>query len=291
MSGAGEMKYLVLADRAVPYLLARVRWPDVAQAISAAYPDWLDDPGLFDLPYDPNAVMLSFAQAASVAAGWGRQLHAEATEGAPSYIRRMPANWSDLSPSERRIWGIEFVGRRRDPARRVRRLRPFPAKIAASSAAAQVNGHVGALAGLGAGPSGPDAAGLGQPPTIMGGRGDVAAERRDHARVRVDGRAHIRSGPDTISTALVDLSEGGARCVLLEAPPGVTPGAMLGGPFLLEAEGLTSRICLAVPGRISWHRSSEAGTHFGVAFAQLAAGEADGMRRLLADARKRAGNR
>ena len=85
MSGAGEMKYLVLADRAVPYLLARVRWPDVAQAISAAYPDWLDDPGLFDLPYDPNAVMLSFAQAASVAAGWGRQLHAEATEGVPSY--------------------------------------------------------------------------------------------------------------------------------------------------------------------------------------------------------------
>ena len=32
------MRYLVLADRAVPYLLARVRWPDVAQAISAAAP-------------------------------------------------------------------------------------------------------------------------------------------------------------------------------------------------------------------------------------------------------------
>ena len=56
MPGTGEMKYLVLADRAVPYLLARVRWPDVAQAISAASPGWLDDQGLFDLPYDPSAV-------------------------------------------------------------------------------------------------------------------------------------------------------------------------------------------------------------------------------------------
>ena len=202
-------------------------------------PDWLDDAGLFDLPYDPNAVAVSFSQAASVAAGWGRQLHTEATEGAPSYIRRMPANWSDLSPSERRTWGIEFVGRRRVPARPARRLRPFPAKAAASSASPRVNGHVGAFAGPGGGPSrlgGPDAASRGQLPDLMGGRGNVATERRGQARVRVDGRAHIRSGPTTISAGLVDLSEGGARCVLLEAPAAVAPGATLGGPILLEAE-------------------------------------------------------
>ena len=30
----GDVTYLVLADRAVPYLLAKVRWPDVAQAIT-----------------------------------------------------------------------------------------------------------------------------------------------------------------------------------------------------------------------------------------------------------------
>ena len=72
-------------------------------------PEWLDDPGLFDLPYDPSAVSLSFAQAASVAAGWGPRLSSEPAEDAPSYLRRMPANWSDLSPSELRTWGIESL--------------------------------------------------------------------------------------------------------------------------------------------------------------------------------------
>lgn len=121
MPNRDEIRYYVLADRAVAYLLARVRWPDVAQAISAASPDWLDDTGLFDLPYDPSALEVSFEQATSVAAGWGRQLHAEAAVDAPSYIRRMPANWSDLTPSERSAWGLEFVGRWRAPMRRFRR--------------------------------------------------------------------------------------------------------------------------------------------------------------------------
>jgi hypothetical protein len=116
-----EIRYYVLVDRAVAYLLARVRWPDVAQAISAASPDWLDDTGLFDLPYDPSALGVSFEQAASVAAGWGRQLHVEPAVDAPSYIRRMPANWSDLTPSERNAWGLEFVGRRRAALPRMRR--------------------------------------------------------------------------------------------------------------------------------------------------------------------------
>src|ERR1700722_10346246 len=40
-----EVQYLVLGDRTDPYLLARVRWPDIAQAISAGCPDWQDDLG------------------------------------------------------------------------------------------------------------------------------------------------------------------------------------------------------------------------------------------------------
>jgi hypothetical protein len=290
--GAGDLKYLVLTDRAAPYLLARVRWPDVAQAITAGSPDWLEDPGLFDLPYEPSAVQVSFTQAASVAAGWGRQLRAEPAEGIPSFIRRMPANWSDLSPVERRAWGLESAGRRRVPARRLRRLRSSHAETGTSvSTAAQANGHAGALAG--GDPSG-DAggrAGHGRVAYMTGGPGSAAAERRRNVRVRVDGRAHIQYGHATMSAGLVDLSEGGVRCVLPEAPPVLAPGAALDGPFLLEAEVATSRICLDVPGRISWNRSIRAGTHFGVVFGELDDGETDGVQRFLVAASSRRGSR
>ena len=101
-------------------------------------------------------------------------------------------------------------------------------------------------------------------------------------RVRVGGRAHIRSGPTTISAGLVDLSEGGLQCVLPEDPQLVPPGATFGGPILLEAETTASRLCLDVTGRISWRRSAGAAAHFGVAFAELADGETDGLQRFLA---------
>lgn len=289
MPDTGEVKYLVLADRAVPYLLARVRWPDVAQAISAASPDWRDDPGLFDLPYDPAAVTVSFPQAASVAAAWGRRLHTEPADHAPSYIRRMPANWSDLSPSERRTWGIEFVGRRHGPPRRIGWRRPPRESLTGASGAAQSNGTARALASPGGDPvadgAGPSANGRGQPAEVT----SVATERRLHPRVPLDGRAYIRCEEVTISVGLVDLSERGVRCVLPEGPPLVAPGATLGGPFLLEAEVNASRICLDVAGGISWHQTTEAGTHFGVAFEELATGETEGVKRFLSAAgRKRA---
>ena len=251
LAGPGEITYLVLTDRAAPYLLARVRWPDVAQAITVGNPDWLDDPGLFDLPYEPSAVRVSFAQATSVAAGWGRQLHAEAADGVPSFMRRMPANWSNLSPAERRAYGLDSIGRRRVSGRRLRRLR------------------------------------LSQAADPTGGLGRVATERRRHVRVPVDGRANILWGRDTISVGLVDLSEGGMRCVLPEAPRMLAQGAALGRPFLLEAEVTTSRLCLDVAGRISWSRSIRAGTHFGVVFGKLADGETEGLDRFLVAASSR----
>jgi PilZ domain len=249
----GEITYLVLADRAVPYLLARVRWPDVAQAISAGCPDWLDDIGLFDLPHDPNAVPVSFTQAASVAAGWGRKLGTEPAANVPSFIRRMPANWSDMTPGERRAFGLERAGRRRLPVRRLRRIRASQATISAPAP-----------------------------------EGDVA-ERRHQVRVRVDGRGHIRSGQSTVSAALVDLSEGGMRCVLPDASLVLTPGQELGGPFLLEGEAAGSRICIAVPGRISWILDSSSGTHFGLAFGDLNGGEIEGVHRFQVTASSRRG--
>ncbi len=269
--GDGEIHYLVLADRAVPYLLARVHWPDVAQAISAGYPDWLDDIGLFDLPYDPNAVPVSFTQAASVAAAWGRKLGTEPAANVPSFIRRMPANWSDMTPGERRAFGLEPADRRRLPVRRLRRIRASQATISAlAPVAALGNGH---------------ASGSAPAP-----ESDVA-ERRHQVRVRVDGRGHIRSGQSTVSAALVDLSEGGMSCVLPDAPLIRTPGQELGGPFLLEGEAEGSRICIAAPGWISWILDSSSGTHFGVTFGDLNGGEVEGVHRFQVTAGSRRGQR
>ena len=278
---SGEVRYLVLADRAVPYLLARVRWPDVAQAISAANPDWIEDPGLFDLPYDPSAVTVSFPQAASVAAGWGTQLHPEAAENVPAYIRRMPANWSDMSPSELRTWGIDSLGRSRAPSRPLQGLRALHAKLAGLRASAQTDSHQGE-------PSRQAANGRGPAVDVTSGPEHVEAERRGTARVRLVGRAHIRFEHTTVTAGLVDLSERGVQCVLPKAPALVKPGARLGAPFVLEAEAEASRICLDVTSRISWQQSNGSGTHFGVSFGDLANGEAEGVELLLAAAGPRA---
>ena len=103
-----EIQYLVLPNASQPYLLARVRWPDVYQAISPARPDWQDDPGLFDLPYAETSTAVTGGEAARIATEWGAQLPAddEVLASGPSLIRRMPSNWSELSMAERRAWAI-----------------------------------------------------------------------------------------------------------------------------------------------------------------------------------------
>ena len=65
-SAADEVQYLVLPDVSNPWLLARVRWPDVFQAISPARRDWQTDPGLFDLPYDPSSAAVTLDEAVGV---------------------------------------------------------------------------------------------------------------------------------------------------------------------------------------------------------------------------------
>jgi hypothetical protein len=110
--------YLVLPNAEAPFLLARVRWPDVYQAISAVRTDWQDDPGLFDLPYSPASAHISYEEAAEIAEEWGAELPSEDAEQefGPSLIRRMPSDWSSLSTAERRAWSIEIE----KPARRAR---------------------------------------------------------------------------------------------------------------------------------------------------------------------------
>jgi len=105
-----EVQYLVLGGSTRPYLLARVRWPDVAQAISEDCPGWLDDPGLFDLPYEPAGERVSSARAAEIAAEWGAQLPLDSATGfSEPRLRRIPPTWSDMVPVERRSWSLEHV--------------------------------------------------------------------------------------------------------------------------------------------------------------------------------------
>lgn len=279
---AGEIRFFILVDRAVPYLLARVRWPDVAQAITAGCPDWLDDVGLFDTPYDPSAVRVTFTQAASVAVGWGRQLREEPAGNAPSFIRRMPANWSDLTPGERRVFGVEHASWRRVSPRSLHRVRASQVTAGAPArSAVAANGH----AGIGH----PGFDDRGRHRTDAGAHAGTGAERRAQVRVRVDGRAHIRFGQSTLSAPLVDLSERGMRCVLPDASRLPAPGQDIGRPFLLEGEAGKSRICLAVPGRVSWLSHGRSSTHFGVTFGQLSDGEVDGLQRFLVTAGSRRG--
>ncbi len=104
------MQYLILGESAQPYLLARVRWPDVAQAISEDCPGWLEDPGLFDLPYEPASQRVSSGRAAEIAAEWGAQLPLASSTGlSEPRIRRIPPTWSDMVPVERWSWSLEHV--------------------------------------------------------------------------------------------------------------------------------------------------------------------------------------
>jgi hypothetical protein len=104
-----EIQYLVLPNAAEPFLLARVRWPDVYQAISPVRRDWQNDPGLFDLPYAPNSTAITPEAAARLATEWGAELPSEdeAQSSGLSLIRRLPSDWSSLSTSERRAWAID----------------------------------------------------------------------------------------------------------------------------------------------------------------------------------------
>jgi hypothetical protein len=119
MAGPRHVQYLVLPDPTHPYLLARVRWPDVCQAISPVRPDWQDDPGLFDLPYNTSSTSVTREHAAMIAAEWDAYLPPD--DGAGAFVsplmRRMPADWSNLTRAEKRAWSIDLLKTPRRDAR------------------------------------------------------------------------------------------------------------------------------------------------------------------------------
>jgi hypothetical protein len=246
------VKYFVLGDGAGPLLLARLRWPDVAQAITAGLRDWQDDIGLFDLPYDPNGEPVTFDEASAIAAGWGVALPADAVFSSPlqPLIRRMPANWSNLAPAEKHAWALEFVTTgRRSGARR---------QASKSRAGSTIQRSRFSL-----------------------GRSRAKPERRLQARVLVGGQTKIRLGRKIVSADLVDLSQGGMHCVVLGSQAFVDVGGKLGPPLVLEVLSPKSSVTLEVGGTVTWHNTTGLGTHFGVEFAPLNDEQLERVRRLL----------
>jgi hypothetical protein len=126
--GPTEVRYFVLPDIADPCILARVRWPDVFEAISPSRADWQQDPGLFDLPYDRPHAQVPPETAGAIAREWGATLGPEEA-ASTSLMRRMPANWSDLSRAEQRAWSVEFHGGRRRGPQRERAPAPMDAEL------------------------------------------------------------------------------------------------------------------------------------------------------------------
>ena len=246
-----EVKYFVLGHGSGPLLLARLRWPDVAQAITAGLRDWQDDIGLFDLPYDRNGEPVTFDEASEIAAGWGVVLP-DGVFSSPlqPLIRRMPANWSNLAPAEKHAWALEFVttGRRSSSRRQASKSRPAS----------------------------------GSPRTRFGLRRSTGrTERRVQARVLVGGKTKIRLGRKVVSADLVDLSQGGMHCVVLGTHAFVEVGGTLGPPLVLEVRSPKSRVTLEVGGTVTWHNNTGLGTHFGVEFAPLNDEQLERVRRLL----------
>jgi hypothetical protein len=281
-SAAAEVQYLVLPDAMNPYLLARVRWPDIAQAISAGRPDWQDDPGLFDLPYDPSSATVTLVQAASIAARWGADIFSDTAEPVPSLIRRMPANWSELVPAERRAWSLEFIEGRGASASRMGRLGSFlrtrngSPRRSALEPAEQMAKLLDAQNDEPA-PGGDRylvARDKSRPTTVV-------AERRRHARVHLYGRARMSSGRRTFSANLVNVSQGGVHCVVPDASSVLESGTKLDAPLLLEDVASRSQVSLEVASSVTWHRDIGVGTQLGVVFAEMNNEQVERVQRFL----------
>ncbi|MGA3353000.1 MAG: PilZ domain-containing protein [Acidimicrobiales bacterium] len=279
-----DVQYLVLPDSVRPYLLARVRWPDVAQAISAGRPYWQHDPGLFDLPYEPSSATVTPAEAALIAASWGARL-SDPTDPVPFLFRRMPPNWSYLVPAERHAWSLEFVLGRRGSASHAGRSRSFLRKHRHDQSLRQpeleLGGQTTKLLGT---PDGEPAPRNSLDPSVKGnGHLPMAAsERRRHARVHLSGRAQIRCCHKIISVDLLNISEGGLHLVVPYARSILESGRTLDPPLWLEDRISGSDISLDVASSVSWHSIVGPTTQLGVVFAELNDEQAQQVQSFLA---------
>ena len=277
-----EIQYMVLADSVNPYLLARVRFPDVAQAVSAARPEWQHDPGLFDLPYDPSSATVTYARAAAIAAEWGANIALDTTEAVPSLIRRMPANWSNLVSAEKHAWGLERALARRGTAGVRNRLRSLFRAKSSSRVLATEPEETHRSAG--------DLALTQSPASDSNGttkRDAIAADRRVHERTSVLGRVQLRCGQQIVTALLVNISSGGVRCVVPEGQAVVKLGVELASPVLLEDRTGRSRVSLEATAVVAWDNDVGFAKQFGVAFSELSEAQMQQIDHFLAAVERR----
>jgi hypothetical protein len=257
--GPRDIVYLALPDAVRPYLLARVRWPDVAQAVTVECAVWQEDPGLFDLPYHPYSVRLTHDEAADIARTWGVDIADDgaAPEPGPLVIRRMPSNWGMLAPAERRAWGLDLA-------------------VLTSSAGPR-------SAGLGARWAGRARAGRGLADAISRLRRRRATpDRRGDERIRIAGLAHLSVCDVNLSASVLDISRRGLHCFALDMPADAQSGERVRTALALEQLNGSEQIDLESDAAIIWRRDVDGGSHFGVAFEVHDSEQAERIHGLLA---------
>ena len=195
-----------------------------------------------------------------------------------SWAFKMPANWSNLVPAEKRAWSLELVAGRHASASRTRRSRSFfgsrsrRSALEPASRSAASPGVIGSEVVFGESRH-----------LVTNGNGSTAeaAERRRHARMHVRGQALIRIARKTVSANLVNVSEGGMHCVVHDAESVLESGGRLESPLVLEDAGAESQVSLDVVANVSWHKAAGPGTRLGVVFTELADEQAEQLQRFL----------
>jgi len=69
------IQYAIESDgEGVPYMLARIQWPDVSESISPTNPKWKTNNHLFNMVYGSDGEWISAEDADRIAQSWGTTL-------------------------------------------------------------------------------------------------------------------------------------------------------------------------------------------------------------------------
>ena len=89
------VKYAVERAAGVPYMLVRLRWPDIAESINPHDVTWKPDYALFDKLYNSDGELISAGDALRLAQSWGGTLPDDGAKG-------VMAKWGDSWQTQER---------------------------------------------------------------------------------------------------------------------------------------------------------------------------------------------